>query len=95
MTEMSTVQAVGHRTAKRNGTWLYRGAAAQEPAVICGSHVRIGRTSRPRQHPPAPDHLIHEVIPGSPDSAGQFTAGGLQPYWSQHSESRTRQRGGR
>jgi len=22
MTEMSTVQAVGHRTAKRNGTWL-------------------------------------------------------------------------
>jgi hypothetical protein len=24
---------------------------------------RMGRTSRPRQHPPAPDHLIHKVIP--------------------------------
>jgi hypothetical protein len=39
MTEMSTVQAVDHRTAKLNGMWLYRGAVAQEPEVIDGSHV--------------------------------------------------------
>jgi hypothetical protein len=31
MTEMSTVQAVGHRTAKRNGTWLYRALRLRNP----------------------------------------------------------------
>jgi len=40
MTELTTVQAVDHRAAKKlNGTWLYRAAAAQEPGVIYGSHV--------------------------------------------------------
>jgi hypothetical protein len=31
MTATSTVQAVDHHTAKLNGTWLYRGAAAANP----------------------------------------------------------------
>ena len=39
MTEMTTVHAVDHRTAKLNGTWLYRGAAAQESGVIYGSYL--------------------------------------------------------
>jgi hypothetical protein len=50
MTEMTTVHAAGHHTAKHNGTWLYRGAAAQEPAVTDGSHVHPdvpGGTAQP------------------------------------------------
>src|SRR6266404_7709243 len=39
MTEMTTVHAVDHHTAKLNGTWLYRAAAAQEPGVIYRCHV--------------------------------------------------------
>jgi hypothetical protein len=50
MTATSTVQAADHHTAKLNGTWLYRGAAAQEPGVIYRSHVHPdlpGGTAQP------------------------------------------------
>ena len=50
MTELTTMQAVDHHTAKLNGTWLYRAAAAQEPGVIYGSHVHpdlTGGTAQP------------------------------------------------
>ena len=36
MTEMTTMHAAGHHTAKHNRTWLYRDAAAREPEVIYG-----------------------------------------------------------
>jgi len=52
MTELTTVQAAGHRTAKLNGTSLYRAAAAQEPGVIHGSHVHPdlpGGTAQPSE----------------------------------------------
>ena len=52
MTVMTTVHAVDHHTAKLNGTWLYRGAAAQEPGVIYGSHVHSdlpGGTAQPSE----------------------------------------------
>jgi hypothetical protein len=53
MTEMTTVQAVDHHhTAKPNGTWLYRGATAQEPEVIYGSHLHPdlpGGTAQPSE----------------------------------------------
>jgi hypothetical protein len=39
MTEMTTVQAVDHRTAKLNAMCLYRGAAAQEPIAIYKDRV--------------------------------------------------------
>jgi hypothetical protein len=31
MTEMTTVHAAGHRTAKHNGTWLYRAPRLANP----------------------------------------------------------------
>ena len=52
MTEMTTVHAADHHTAKHNGTWLYRAAAAQEPGVIYGSHVHPdlpGGTAQPSE----------------------------------------------
>jgi MFS family permease len=52
MTELTTVQAVDHHTAKLNGTWLYRAAAAQKPGVIYGSHVHPdlpGGTAQPSE----------------------------------------------
>jgi hypothetical protein len=52
MTEMTTVQAVDYHTATPNGTWLYRGAAAQEPEVINGCHLHpdlLGGTAQPSE----------------------------------------------
>jgi len=43
MTELTTVQAVDHHTAKLNGTWLYRAAAAQEPGTLYGALSRLER----------------------------------------------------
>jgi hypothetical protein len=70
MTELTTVQAVDHHTAKLNGTWLYRAAAAQEPGVIYGSHVHPdlpGGTAQPSEgeapwrhpHPPTVNQNDH------------------------------------
>jgi hypothetical protein len=49
---MTTALAADHHTAKLNRTWLYRGAVAQEPAVISSSHVHpdlLGGTAQPSE----------------------------------------------